>query len=109
MLAPTDRRPLLDVLAPPEGYVLDQAVGTQVLVRDQAGLGQIGDGARLQLDEPAYGIVADDEHGRHRPVLPAGDAVEVDDRHAQLAGGAQARLSASAARTACGVSPCGAR
>ena len=28
MLAPTDRRLLLSVLAPPEGYVLDQAVGT---------------------------------------------------------------------------------
>ena len=28
MLAPTDRRLLLSVLAPPEGYTLDQAVGT---------------------------------------------------------------------------------
>ena len=28
MLAPTDRRLLLDVLAPPEGYSLDQALGT---------------------------------------------------------------------------------
>src|SRR3954470_23238759 len=28
MLAPADRRLLLDVLAPPEGYTLDHAVGT---------------------------------------------------------------------------------
>src|SRR3954451_19723924 len=28
MLAPTDRRLLLDVLAPPEGYALDEAIGT---------------------------------------------------------------------------------